>query len=227
VSEFVSSTDTNASSNYLRVCRRRGFKVQAFKVGPGESACKLKSQQMQNQSANLVPVNTYAADFLDPLHHEVATGRPSVNLDGWMLNKQQNLESFHRHAADADICIVEGVMGLFDGRDGMTEAGSTAELAKWLGAPVLLVMDCWSVARSAAAMVKGYQEFDPDLNLAGVIFNKIGSKAHTQWLTEAVQATGVQTKVFGGIPKVCQTPCGCNLADLHANSSNRPGANSH
>ncbi len=175
----------------------------------------------------LFQVNTFAADFLDPLHHEVATGRPSVNLDGWMLNKQQNLESFHRHAADADICIVEGVMGLFDGRDGMTEAGSTAELAKWLGAPVLLVMDCWSVARSAAAMVKGYQEFDPDLNLAGVIFNKIGSKAHTQWLTEAVQATGVQTKVFGGIPKVCQAPYGCNLADLQANSSNRASAHSH
>ncbi|KAA6423400.1 MAG: cobyrinic acid a, partial [Trebouxia sp. A1-2] len=165
---------TSLTVGLMAAARRRGFKVQAFKVGP---------------------------DFLDPLHHEVATGRPSVNLDGWMLNKQQNLESFHRHAADADICIVEGVMGLFDGRDGMTEAGSTAELAKWLGAPVLLVMDCWSVARSAAAMVKGYQEFDPDLNLAGVIFNKIGSKAHTQWLTEAVQATGVKTKVFGGIPK--------------------------
>ena len=142
------------------------------------------------------------ADFLDPLHHEAATGRPSINLDGWMLNKEQNLASFHRHAADADICIVEGVMGLFDGRDGMTEAGSTAELAKWLGAPVLLVMDCWSMARSAAAMVKGYQEFDPDLNLAGVIFNKVGSAAHSQWLSEAVQNTGVTTQVFGGVPKV-------------------------
>ena len=107
-------------------------------------------------------------------------------------------------------------MGLFDGRDGMTEAGSTAELAKWLGAPVLLVMDCWSVARSAAAMVKGYQEFDPELNLAGVIFNKIGSKAHTQWLTEAVQATGVHTKVFGGVPKVCKAPHVCSCSADHA-----------
>lgn len=148
------------------------------------------------------PKPALTADFLDPLHHEAATGRPSINLDGWMLNKEQNLASFHRHAADADICIVEGVMGLFDGRDGMTEAGSTAELAKWLGAPVLLVMDCWSMARSAAAMVKGYQEFDPDLNLAGVIFNKVGSSAHSQWLSEAVQSTGVTTKVFGGVPKV-------------------------
>ena len=85
------------------------------------------------------------ADFLDPLYHVAATGRPSINLDGWMLSKQQNLESFWRHAADADVCIVEGCMGLFDGRDGKTAAGSTAEMAKWLGAPVLLVMDCWSM----------------------------------------------------------------------------------
>ena len=157
------------------------------------------------------------ADFLDPLHHEAATGRPSINLDGWMLNKEQNLASFHRHAADADICIVEGVMGLYDGRDGITEAGSTAELAKWLGAPVLLVMDCWSMARSAAAMVKGYQEFDPDLNLAGVIFNKVGSSAHSQWLSEAVLSTGVTTKVFGGVPKVHLVLC----LDSHSAQSSR------
>ena len=142
------------------------------------------------------------ADFLDPLYHVAATGRPSINLDGWMLTKQQNLDSFWRHAADADVCIVEGCMGLFDGRDGKTEAGSTAEMAKWLGAPVLLVMDCWSMARSAAAMVKGYQEFDPELNVAGVIFNKIGGAAHKEWLVEAVSATGVHTTVFGGMPKV-------------------------
>ena len=185
----------------MTACRRRGFTVQAFKIGPGKSHHSLTMVQFVRQ-AEAATKPALTADFLDPLHHEAATGRPSINLDGWMLNKEQNLASFHRHAADADICIVEGVMGLFDGRDGMTEAGSTAELAKWLGAPVLLVMDCWSMARSAAAMVKGYQEFDPDLNLAGVIFNKVGSSAHSQWLSEAVQSTGVTTKVFGGVPKV-------------------------
>ena len=71
------------------------------------------------------------------------------------------------------------------------------------------------MARSAAAMVKGYQEFDPELNLAGVIFNKIGSKAHTQWLTDAVHATGVQTKVFGGIPKVCWFAHNCLYTPQH------------
>ena len=110
--------------------------------------------------------------------------------------------SFHRHTADADIAVVEGVMGLFDGRDGKTEAGSTAQMAKWLGAPVLLVVDCWSMARSAAAMIKGYQEFDPKLRVEGVIFNKVGSTAHGQWLEEAVNSAGVQAKVLGLVPKV-------------------------
>ena len=99
----------------------------------------------------------FAADFLDPMHHEQATGRLSINLDGWMLDWEQNIASFHRAMEGADIAVVEGVMGLFDGRDGKTEAGSTAQMAKWLRAPVLLVLDCWALARSAAAMVKGYQ----------------------------------------------------------------------
>lgn len=73
-----------------------------------------------------------------------------------MLNREQALEAFHRHAADADIAIIEGVMGLYDGRDGSTEDGSTAQMAKWLDVPVLLVVDCYSLARSVAAMVKGY-----------------------------------------------------------------------
>ena len=74
-----------------------------------------------------------------------------------MLSREQALEVFHRHSQGADVVIIEGVMGLFDGKDGKTEHGSTAEMSKWLGVPVLLVLDCYSLARSAAAMIRGYR----------------------------------------------------------------------
>ena len=92
-------------------------------------------------------------------------------------------------------------MGLFDGRDGATEDGSTAQMAKWLGAEVVLVMDCWAIARSAAAMVKGYQDFDAGLRMGGIIFNKVGGAAHTQWLRDAIEAAGADINVLGGVPK--------------------------
>lgn len=112
------------------------------------------------------------------------------------------MASFHRHTADADVAVVEGVMGLFDGRDGHTDQGSTAQVAKWLGAPVVLVLDCSAIARSAAAVVKGYQDFDPRLRLGGLIFNKVGGDAHTQWLADAITSAGLNVPVLGGIPKV-------------------------
>lgn len=145
------------------------------------------------------------------MHHEAATGRPSVNLDTWMLSRAQVAEAFARHSAGADVAVVEGVMGLFDGRDGATEAGSTAQLAKWLGAPVVLVLDASALARSAAAVAKGYIEFDPALRLGGLLFNKVGGAAHTQWLRDALAAAGIGAAVLGGVPKVrelgCQSCC--------------------
>ena len=105
--------------------RARGFPVQPFKVGP---------------------------DFIDPGFHEIATGRKSRNLDGWMLSPDANIQIFTRACKDADLAIVEGVMGLYDGRDATGESGSTAEMAKWIGAPVVLVVDASAMARSAAAL---------------------------------------------------------------------------
>lgn len=150
---------TTASLALMAAFTRRGFTVQAFKAGP---------------------------DFIDPGHHEAVTGRPSHNLDGWMMGETGVREVFGRYAADADVAVVEGVMGLFDGFSGTDDDGSTAQLAKWLGAPVILVADARSMARSAAALVKGFAEFDPHLNMAGVLFNRVGSGRHKELLEEAM-----------------------------------------
>ncbi|MFZ5821986.1 MAG: cobyrinate a,c-diamide synthase, partial [Chloroflexota bacterium] len=146
--------------------------VQAYKVGP---------------------------DYIDPGYHTAATGRPSRNLDTWMIPTERVKELFSRSAVNADICIIEGVMGLFDGYDGRTESGSTAEVAKLLSAPVVLVIDAGSMARSAAAIALGFKTFDPQLNLAGVILNNVAGAAHAQWLTEAVQSVGLT--VLGCVPR--------------------------
>jgi len=150
---------------------RRGLKVAPFKVGP---------------------------DFIDPGHHSRITGAVSRNLDGWMLSKAYNLACFQDAARLADVAVIEGVMGLFDGYDGKTESGSTAQMAKWLGVPVLLTVDARSMARSAAAVVMGFENFDRDLNFAGVVFNNLGSRRHLGYLTEALENT-VSMPLLGGI----------------------------
>ena len=151
---------TTATLAILAALKTRGRQVQPFKAGP---------------------------DFIDPGHHSAVTGRPSRNLDGWMLGEAVNRDIFMRAAADADISIVEGMMGLFDGSSPVNEIGSTAEMAKQLDAPVLLVIDGSAMARSAAAMVSGYAKFDPALRVAGVLFNRVSSEGHYKLLKEAVE----------------------------------------
>ena len=150
---------TSITLGLLEALRRRGLRVQAFKVGP---------------------------DFIDPGFHELATGRPSYNLDGWMCGRDPVLACVTRHAADADVALVEGVMGCFDGIDGVSDAGSTAQVAKWLGAPVVLVLDAWASARSAGAVALGFERFDPALNVAGVIANRVGSEGHGRMVLDAI-----------------------------------------
>ena len=136
---------TTFAVGLMAALRQRGLRVQGFKVGP---------------------------DLLDPLLHEAATGRPSFNLDGWMLSREYNLACVSRLAADADVAVVEGGETLFDGDDD-DERGSAGQIAKWLGAPVLLVVDCAAQsARSVAALLKGYLAFDDELAIAGVVLNK-------------------------------------------------------
>jgi cobyrinic acid a,c-diamide synthase len=164
---------TTVTLGLLYALARRGLTVQPFKVGP---------------------------DFIDPGHHTRAAGRVCRNLDGWMLSREANLALFRRQARGVDVAVVEGVMGLFDGYDGASEAGSTAQMAKWLGLPVLLVVDARAMARSAAALVHGFASFDPALSLAGVVFNRIGSAAHLEYLNQALSSLqGVRG--FGGLPR--------------------------
>jgi cobyrinic acid a,c-diamide synthase len=168
------SGKTTITLGIMECLKRRGLRVAPFKVGP---------------------------DFIDPGYHRLVTGRPSINLDGWMCSETFVQETFSRHGADADIAVIEGVMGLFDGIGGNQEAGSTAQIAKIVGAPVVLVVDAKSQARSAAALVKGFAEFDPQVRIAGVIFNNVGSDNHGRILRDAVDALGSGIKVLGCLPR--------------------------
>ncbi len=167
------SGKTTVAIGLMAAFKRRGLKVCAFKVGP---------------------------DFIDPGYHSQICGATSRNLDGWMLPEGYNRNAFQRHAQGSDLAIVEGVMGLFDGYDGKSEAGSTAQMAKWLGLPVVLVVDARSMARSAAALICGFEHFDQDLDFAGVVFNRIGSATHLAYLKEAM-AGNVQMPCLGGLPR--------------------------
>jgi cobyrinic acid a,c-diamide synthase len=147
-------------------------RVQGFKVGP---------------------------DYIDPMYHSAATKRPSRNLDTWMTTLDYVQESFARASRDADIAIIEGVMGLFDGFGGDSEIGSTAQVAKLIKAPVILVLDVGKMARSAGAQALGYRDFDPDLNVAGVICNNVASQRHAEWVSAAI--TGIGLPVLGCLPR--------------------------
>jgi cobyrinic acid a,c-diamide synthase len=140
---------------------------------------------------------------VDPSYHERAAQRPCRNLDTWMLSDPQLLESFTRACRDADIAVIEGVMGLYDGSDWTDERGSTAQIAKLLNAPVLLVVDISGSARSAAAMVLGYRNFDPAVDIRGVVLNFAGSERHAQGCGEAI-AHATALPMLGWLPRDLQ-----------------------
>lgn len=152
---------TSVSMALMAALSRRGLVVQGFKVGP---------------------------DFIDPGFHTAACGRPSRTLDGWMLDRRTNHRLFARAAARADVAIVEGMMGLFDGASASDESGSTAEMAKWLGLPIVLVVDAAAQARSVAALVHGFETFDPELPVVAVIANRVASDRHYHSIEEAIRS---------------------------------------
>ncbi len=160
---------TTVAAGLIAALRRRGLIVQPFKCGP---------------------------DYIDPTYHTLAAQRTCRNLDSWMLEEQQLLATFERACAGADIAVIEGVMGLFDGASWEDARASTAHVAKLLQAPVLLVLDIAGAARSAAIGVAGCQRLDPDLQLRGVILNFAGSERHAQGCSTAITSQ-TQVPVMG------------------------------
>lgn len=164
---------TSVATGLLAAFRARGRTVSGHKVGP---------------------------DYIDPSYHALASGRPGRNLDPWLVGEERIAPLFVHGATTpttADLAIVEGVMGLFDGASGLGEFASTAHVATLLRAPVVLVVDARGAGRSVAALVHGFATFDPALRLGGVILNRVGSDRHEQILREALDAIGIP--VLGAI----------------------------
>jgi cobyrinic acid a,c-diamide synthase len=155
---------TSVACGLIGALRRRGLQVQGFKVGP---------------------------DYIDSSYHTLASRRPGRNLDAYMCGPELIAPLARHGARGADVAVVEGVMGLFDGASGRGELASTAHVAKLLRAPVVLVVDAAAMARSVAALVHGYRSFDPEVDVAGVVFNRVGSDHHEQLMREALEPLGV------------------------------------
>lgn len=149
--------------------RARGLAVAPFKCGP---------------------------DYLDPSYHARASGAASHNLDGWMMGEEAVLATFARATRGADVALVEGVMGLFDGASPTSDDGSTAQIAKWLNAPVVAVIDASGMARTAGAVAQGLAAFDPALRVGALVCNRVGSRGHLELLREAVTTP----PMLGGLP---------------------------
>lgn len=164
---------TTITMGLIAALVHRGWQVQPFKAGP---------------------------DYIDPTYHSLAAGRPCRNIDTWMVSPDRALALFHKATQAVDAAIIEGVMGLFDGFSYEDEQGSSAQIAKLLNSPVLLILDVGKMARSAGALAYGYTNFDPELPLAGFVLNRCGSTSHYQGVKLAIErATG--RPVLGWLPK--------------------------
>lgn len=160
---------TTVSMGIMHKLAECGYMVQPFKIGP---------------------------DFIDPCYHTFVTGRQSRNLDLWLMGKKGVLECFDRNSWDADLSVIEGVMGLFDGISGKRNFGSTAHISKILDASVILVVDAAKTSHSIAAMILGYTKLDPRLNVAGIIINNVASQKHSSMILEALSIQ-VKKKLLG------------------------------
>jgi cobyrinic acid a,c-diamide synthase len=155
---------TTVASGMMAALSSKGYRVAPFKVGP---------------------------DFIDPSYHTLAAGRPGRNLDAFLSGPDLIGPLFAHGAQGADIAVIEGVMGLFDGKSGAGELASTAHVARLLNAPVVLVVDARAMSRSVAALVHGYSTFDLKVRVAGVVLNRVGSSTHEKMLRDALKPLGI------------------------------------
>jgi cobyrinic acid a,c-diamide synthase len=162
---------TTVATGLMAALRARGLRVSAHKAGP---------------------------DYIDPSYHAAATGSPGRNLDAWLTGEELIAPLFRHGARDADVSIIEGVMGLFDGAAGRGDLASTAHIARLLAAPVVLVVSAAGTARSIAATVHGFATFDPRVRVSGVVLNQVASPRHEDILREAITAIGMP--VLGALP---------------------------
>jgi len=177
------SGKTTIARSLMALYRSKGYRVQPFKCGP---------------------------DYIDTKFHEAVCGRPSVNLDSFFASEEHLGELFRRYTEDVDVAIVEGMMGLFDGYD--RDRGSSAEIARILGLPVVLVVDARSAAYSMAPLLQGFLHFRPGLAYAGVIFNKVGSERHARMLREVANEVGLTC--LGCLPKHAELEVGSRYLGL-------------
>lgn len=177
----------------MALLTRQGYTVQPFKCGP---------------------------DYIDTKFHEVVCGRPSINLDTFMASADHVRELFVRYGEGADICVVEGMMGLYDGYD--RDRGSSAEIARLLDIPVVLVVDARSAAYSVAALLSGFIHFRPDLRIKGVIYNKVGSQRHRYLLQQV--SDDLRVDCLGMLPKDSQLEQGSRYLGLDFSGLSSSGA---
>ena len=177
------SGKTTIARGLMALFTQKGYKVQPFKCGP---------------------------DYIDTKFHEAVCGRPSINLDTFMASPEHVRSLFAHYGKDADICIVEGMMGLFDGYN--RDLGSSAEIARVLGLPVVLVVDAKSVAYSMAPLLQGFMNFNKEVRVAGVIYNKVGSQKHFEMLRQVCD--DLHLVCFGYLPKSSSLETGSRYLGL-------------
>ncbi len=181
-----------------------GFLISAPQSGSGKTTVSLAIMAALMRRGMTVAPFKCGPDFIDPGYHRAVTGRPSINLDDWMCGEAFVRSTFQRNVNDLSgrtVAVIEGVMGLFDGIGASSREGSSARIAAITGAPVVLVVNARGMAASAAALVSGFARFDPEIRLAGVIFNNVGSESHTALLREALVAYCPEIVCFGCIPR--------------------------